>query len=417
MPAVVGGGLGDIAEVLDAGRELAGAGFPSTLYRPADRPLPRSVDGPWDFRGIRRAPVLRPRAARALTVTPNWGVSAAPDRPGPLGRGGSWATEAETIEWAYGGAATLHVSLEEFARTLTSAEENAERWREGGETAAATVERRRTAEFRGDAAQFHRDFRTFRGFDRPNVLHVFQTFRPRSAFAREFPESIQVGPIWPARPLGRSPTERIESTEWVWYASPSSSDALVDEIDRGLRATGVRRIVVRSPRPLRLPSGSGVEWVPERPMEPAEWSRRFAAAGVRIVTGSRTLLEALAVGGPFLYFNGVLAGGRRRHRHRPEKVQALVRAWRAMGVPERIRRDVDDFSRGRRVAEVVRTAATDRDWSRRFPRSSPVGGFPAHRRDGGAYLVDVARAFATGSDSAPDLVRRLRAEGRGSGRR
>jgi hypothetical protein len=417
MPAVVGGGLGDIAEVLDAGRHLRAGGFPSTVYRPGDRPMPRSVDGPWDLRGIRRATGLEPRATRALTVAPNWGVSAAPDRPGRLGRGGPWAVEAEAVERAYGPAATLHVSLEEFARTLPSTEENAERWREGGETSDATAARRRTAGFRRDADRFHREFRTFRGFDRPNVLHLFQTFRPRPAFVREFPEAVQVGPIWPAVPSSRAGAEGVDAGEWVWYASPSSSDRLVDGIGRGLRGTGVRRVLVRSPRPLPVRSGSAIEWVPEGPMDPGAWSRRFASAGVRIVTGSRTLLEALAVGGPFLYFNGVLAAGRRCRRHRPEKIQALVRAWRAMGVDPTILRDLDDFSRGRRVAEVVRTAASDRGWARRFPRTSPVGGFAAARRDGGAYLVDVARQFATGAESGPDLVRRLRAEGRPPGRR
>ncbi len=409
MPAVVGGGLGDIAEVLDAGRVLRTAGFPTLLYRAAGRAMPRDVDGPWDVRGIRRSTALAPRAPRALTVAPNWGVSAAPDRRGPLGRGGPWAVEADEIERAYGRERTIHVSLEEFARTLTSVEENAERWREGGRTAREVARRRRTARFRSDSARFHREFRRFRGFDRPNVLHLFQTFRPRNAFSREFPEAVQVGPIWPD--LGARRGRRARAPEqWVWYASPSSSTKFVEAIDQGLRGTPVRRVRVRSPRELAVPPNSAVRWSVEPPQSPAQWRAGFASASVRIVTGSRTLLEALALGGPFLYSNGVLGDGRRRHRHRPEKIRALLDGWRARGAATSVLRDLESFSRGRRIASVVRAAATESRWTRRFPRTPPVDGFPASRRDGGVYLTHVGQAFAGGSESSSELVRRLRAE-------
>jgi hypothetical protein len=409
MPAVVGGGLGDIAEVLDGGRALAGAGFRTILLRLPGRPLPPSVDGPWDLRGVERAATVAPRSERAMTVAPNWGVSAAADRPGRLGRGGVWALEADAVEQAYGPERTLHVSLEEFARTLTSAHENAERWREGGASARSIAVRRGTRPFRREAAVFHREFRRFRGFDRPNVLHLFQTFRPAPAFSREFPEAVQVGPIWPDRPSGRSPRPR--PSEWVWYASPSSSARLVEEVDRGLRGTPVRRVLVRSPRPIPLPTDSPVAWSVAGPLRASEWNDRFRSAGLRIVTGSRTLLEAIQTPGPFLYFNGVLNEGRRRRRHRPEKVQALLRGWRAMGVPSALARDVDDFSRGRRVEEVVRSAASDARWSKKFPRAPPVTGFPLGREDGASVLVAVAKAFARGPDSSTEVVGRFRGAG------
>jgi hypothetical protein len=410
MPAVVGGGLGDIAEVLDAGRGLARAGFRTILFRLPGRPLPPSVDGPWDLGGVERVSAIGPRATNAITVTPNWGVSAAPDRPGPLGRGGVWAKEAEEVERRYGPERTLHVSLEEFARTLTSTEENVERWREGGATARAIAARRKTRAFREDVDLFHREYRRFRGFDRSNVLHLFQTFHPTPRFAREFPEAVQVGPVWPPPPDGPRPA--VRPGEWVWYASPGSSERIVGAIDRGLRGTRVRRVLVRSPRPLALPVDSPVAWRSAGPMGAGEWRAAFVAAGLRVVTGSRTLLEAVQLGRPFLYFNGVLGDGPRRRRHRPEKVRALVRGWRARGVSRTIVRDIDDFSRGRRVAEVVRAAASEPGWSRAFPRTAPSGEFPPGLGDGVAYLVAVATELARGTTTAPDLVRRLRAPGR-----
>ncbi len=55
FPAVVGGGLGDIEEVLLAGRRLARAGFPVYLFRRPGRPLPRSP-GPPAGRSARSPP-------------------------------------------------------------------------------------------------------------------------------------------------------------------------------------------------------------------------------------------------------------------------------------------------------------------------------------------------------------------------
>jgi hypothetical protein len=133
------------------------------------------------------------------------------------------------------------------------------------------------------------------------------------------------------------------------------------------------------------------------------------------VTGSRTLLEALRLGAPFLYYNGTMGSGPRRRRHRPEKVQALLDAWRAKGVSASHVRDLDDFSRGRRVAEVVRRAASDLAWRRDFPTVDPVTGFSPAREDGGRFLVALARAFAGGPETAGELVRRVRESGASRG--
>ncbi|MFI5414812.1 MAG: hypothetical protein ACHQ16_03995 [Candidatus Lutacidiplasmatales archaeon] len=409
MPAVVGGGWGDIAEVLDAGRTLERAGFPGTVYRTAGRPLPKSLDGPWDWSGVARRSTMAPRADRALTITPNWGVTAAPDRPGRLGRGGVWSVEAERIERAYGATRTLHVSLEEFARTLTSREENAERWREGGMRARPIARLRTRAAFRRDAEEFHEAFRRFRAFDRPNILHLFQGFGPSPQFTREFPEVVEVGPLWPV-PTASSVQrgERVRSTEWVWYASPASSARLADAVAAGLQGTGVSRVRVRSPRPMTFASVPSLAWSVERPMDSADWNARFRGAALRIVTGSRTLLEALQVGGPFLYFNGVLGEGSRTHRHRPEKIQALLAAWRREGVAADLCRDLDAFSRARRVAPVVRRAATESGWGRSFPRRWRPSGYRPDRADAGRLLVAVARSFASAGESSEALVGAIR---------
>jgi hypothetical protein len=139
-------------------------------------------------------------------------------------------------------------------------------------------------------------------------------------------------------------------------------------------------------------------------MSSAAWSRAFASAGLRIVTGSRTLLEALALGRPFLYYNGTMGDGPRRRRHRPEKVQALLAAWTRAGVPPRIRKDVSDFSLGRRVASIVRSAASDPSWRDGWPPRLAPEAFPAEREDGGRYLSALAREFARGRTTAAELV-------------
>ena len=410
FPAVVGGGLGDIEEVLAAGRYLARAGFRSILYRDGNRPLPPNVAGPWEWPRVERRRALRRRASAALTVSPSWGVSAAPSRPTRYGRGGPWEVECRNVESAYGTDRTLHVSLEEFARTLPSRAETRERLREGGVPARLIDARLRAAEAAQEVDAFRSAFRTFRGFDRPNVLHLFATFRPDRAFGREFPEAVQTGPLGSghrsaaATPRPGGPGRR----EWVWYASPSSAERIAAEVRDGL--TGVRppiHLFVRSPRPWpSVPKAPGLQVV-SSPIPPRAWRRRFLRAELRIVTGSRTLIEAMEAGGPFLYFNGVLGRGAGRRPHRPEKIRAWLALARRARVPRALRADLADFARGRRIAEVVRRAARRDDGWAHFP-GPLAAGFPPTRSDAGRVVVAVARELARPGARAPMIVARWR---------
>jgi hypothetical protein len=395
--------------VLAAGRELARAGFRPTLFRLPGRPFPRSVGGPWDWPPVARRERLAVSAPSALTVSAAWGISAAPSRAGALGRGGPWEPETTAVETAYGPSSTLHVSLEEFARTLTSSDENRERLREGGVRYRAMTGRLAQSQRAGELARFRTAFRTYRAFDRPNVLHLFATLRPDPRFAREFPEAVQTGPLWPrsARPRPGPPTR---GKEWVWYASPSSAEAIASEVVRGLNDVAPSiRLFVRTGRPWSGTFPRDRVEVAAGPMPPNEWRRRFARADLRIVTGSRTLLEAMEHGGPFLYFNGVLDVGVRRRRHRPEKIAAWLDLARGAGVGPALRRDIGDFARGRRVRSVVQHAARGTDGWKRFPgRIGPLGFRPPYD-DAGSLLVAVARALAAAPSAAPDIVAKVRA--------
>jgi len=407
----VGGGLGDIEEVLAAGRELARAGFRPILYRRAGRPLPPHVEGPWEWPRLERRDSIRPRAPAALTVSPAWGVSAATGRDEPFGRGGPWAVESADVERAYGPAATLHVSLEEFARTLVPAAEDRERFREGGVRHRDLPSRLARSRRSGEFDRLRLAFARFRGFDRPNVLHLFAGFSPSPAFARQFPEAVQTGPLWPRRFGPGSESARTgHRREWVWYASPASAERLLPEVRSGLRdADGRVHLYVRTPRPWTSVSpGDGVE-LATGAVEPRQWAHRFRAAELRIVTGSRTLLEAVELGGPFLYFNGVLGTGSRRRRHRPEKIVQLLALLTREGAPLALRRDLGDFARGRRVRQVVHAAATRTTAWERFPHRIRPAGFRRPYDDAGHLLVSVVRELARPPHDAPRLVTRVRA--------
>ena len=408
LPAIVGGGLGDIDEVLCAARALGRAGVPLTLYRRAGRPLPLGVDGPWDWPPLRRRDTLAPRASRAVTIAPAWGIVAAPARDEPLGRPGPWAEEVGEIERTYGTDRTLHISLEEFARTLTSEEETVERLREGGVRSRAIRTRFRDARAVGEVVAFRRAFRTFRAFARPNVLNLFATFLYDRPFGREHPEAVQVGPLWPRRGRSRRPRPR-GSPRWVWYASPSSAEAIAPAVLEGLRAVVPRPfLVVRSPRAWTRLEGDPGWTVVRTPLPHMVWEREFRNAAVRIVTGSRSLLEALELGGPFLYFNGVVGGGPVRRRHRPEKIVTFLRLAREAGWPADLRNDLADFSRGRRVAEVVRRAASSAGSWGDFPKAPTPTGFAPGFEDAGRLVVRAVGRFGTGRIGSHQLVDELR---------
>ena len=410
FPAVVGGGLGDIEEVLAAGRELARAGGKPILFRLPGRPLPRSVDGPWDWPSIERRDSPAARAPAAVTISAAWGVSAAPSRPERYGRGGPWELEAAAVERGYGTASTIHISLEEFARTLPAAGENRERLREGGVRQRALSARLARSRRSGEVDALRAAFRRHRAFDRPNVLHLYTTFRADPSFSREYPEAVQTGPLWPRATPPRRPLHRNRRREWVWYASPASAEQIAPAVLDGLGdAKPPVRLYVRTDRPwaMTVPAGRGE--VAAGPVDPTRWRRRFASAELRIVTGSRTLLEAIELGGPFLYFNGVLDRGTRRRRHRPEKIVAWLDGARAAGVPSGLRRDIADFARGRRVREVVGYAVRREGGWGRFPMALPPAGFRPPYDDAGRLLVAVVRALSATPSDAVGIVARVRA--------
>jgi hypothetical protein len=405
---VVGGGLGDIEEVLAAGRELARSGFRVILYRRPGRPMPRSVDGPWDWPPIERRSRIGARAPAALTISPAWGISAAPSRPEPFGRGGAWEAECRDVEAAYGAGSVVHVSLEEFARTLGSTAEDRERLREGGVPRRALSARLSRSRRSGELARFRKAFRRFRAFDRPNVLHVFATFRRDTGFLREFPAAVQTGPLWPRshRPVAR---RRPRRREWVWYASPSTAERIAPAVVAELgRARPPVHLYVRADHPWAASlAGDDVDVV-RGPVDAPRWRARFASAELRIVTGSRTLLEAIEVGGPFLYFNGIRNTGSRQRRHRPEKLVALLDRRRHLAIPPDVRQDLADFARGRRVRSIVRAAARHLGGWGRFPRNLGAVAFPPPYDDAGHLLVAVAYALARDPGSADALVARVR---------
>jgi len=114
MPAVVGGGRGDVEEVLGVGRALARTGYAPVVPRVG----PRAVlpDRSFDWSGIRPTRRVVRRAPRAVTISSQFGVTAAQGRDEPLGRAGPWADARAAVDRAYGPGQVLHLSLEEFAR-------------------------------------------------------------------------------------------------------------------------------------------------------------------------------------------------------------------------------------------------------------------------------------------------------------
>lgn len=417
LPAVVGGGLGDIEEVLAAGRTLERHGARPILFRQRGRPLPKQVDGPWRWPAVRRVRTLTPDNSRAVTVAASWGISAAPKRDEPLGRPGTWDPEVREIEATYGPERTLHVSFEEFGRTLTVRDQERERLREGGVPSAELAGRLKSWSRSAAPAAMRAAYRRFRAFDRPNVVHLFCTFARSEKFAREFPEAVQTGPLWPEPSHLRDIPPRTRkavvprSHSVVWYASPASSIRIATGVVRGLTSLPESaRLTIRSPRSFDVPSGTKVtvEWLSA--LAPARWERLFRAADLRIVTGSRTLLEAIRLGGPFLYFNGILGEGRAARRHRPEKVVGLLRAWRAAGASRSWCTAVGAFARGQSVAPVVRRAIGDRHWQRSFPPTPRPTGFRAPYHDAGATILGAVRMFAGGATSAETVQRARKGE-------
>jgi hypothetical protein len=407
MPAVVGAGRGDVEELRCAAEALRSAGWPVRSVRPPGSRWPPAAGAPDDWPGGRPSGSVRREADRAMTLTSQFGVTAAATRPGPYGRGGPWADTVAEVERVYGADRVLHVSLEEFARNLPADALEAERWREGGRTAAWIRSRRSGPGWRGEVRRMRHLQRRYRGLERPNLLVLFPTFGGSAAFRREFPEAIEIGPIYPEGGSGRDRPPRARSPpRWVWYASAASSGRLVPGIAEGVRRSGRRLVLdVRSDR--NVAAGNAPRGLVVRPLPPMDrdgWDRRFRSAELRIVTGSRSLLEALVVGGPFLYFNGVTGRGGARRTHRPEKIRALLRRWRASGTDPGAIRDLSDFARARRVGSIVASALSDPRWSRRFPSGRPSTGLPPERDDGVRYLGALADRWARSELDAGSFV-------------
>ncbi len=217
LPSVIGGGLGDVAEVHSAGRWLAGAGFRVWVFRRPGHTWSRGMPGP--FRWPPEVPRPVGSGPRALTVSSQFGVTCAPARSEPLGRAGEWAREVAELEDLYGTENVLHLSLEEFARTLTSAQQVDEREREGGVPSRHRARGRGSRRHVAGAREAHELYRKFRAFGRPNLLTLFPTFVPVAAFTREFPEAIQIGPIWPYG-AGPSPRKSRRDRTLLWVREP-----------------------------------------------------------------------------------------------------------------------------------------------------------------------------------------------------
>jgi hypothetical protein len=411
LPAVVGGGRGDVEEVLLVGRSLARSGYRVEIAR--DRPLPLLDDPSFDRTAIHRTRGVAPAAPRAVTIASQFGITAADGRDEPLGRAGPWALERAEIDRVYGPDRVLHVSLEEFARARPARELAEERWRESGRSARELRRRRRSPEARRERSEFVALYRKFRALDRPDLLALFPTFRRSAAFAREFPEAVQTGPLWPERAADPRSLRDQRMAHVLWYASPSTSDRLAPRLLRGLERTGRPvSLLIASPRRMELPAVPGVRARFLGRVSPRAWRGAWSRAHLVIATGTRTLLEAIQSGRPFLYFNGVLGRGRSARRHRPEKIdgwRSIVGAVEEEGVSAH---DLADFARLRRVEEIVAKAIVSRG-PRRPPIAAAIGrGFPEPFGDGLRLIHHVVERFAAGPDGASELVRAVRAESR-----
>ncbi|MCI4345314.1 MAG: hypothetical protein L3K07_00945 [Thermoplasmata archaeon] len=389
-----------------AARLLARAGWPILLYRANGRPMPRGTDQSPGRAGERRIGKLRPGAPRAISIGFDWGVSAAPERAGPLGRAGRWANEARELERVYGADRVLHVSLGEFARTLTAREQLFERYREGGRPVRWIRARLGSAPGAREVDEARRLYASFRAFDRENVLHLFPTFLDPPGFRAEFPSAVPTGPLW-GEPFPGKVRRRQRS--WLWYASPASSVRLFGGFSKlGSKLAHSLEIRWRSHNAVVLPADARrLRWRRLPSLDRNAWRGEFQRAGLRIVTGGRSLLEAVQVGGPFLYFNGVTGQGRSVRQHRPEKLGSLLAAWRRDRTGRPVWRDLANFARGRDLPAILERAAERPAWARAFPARPPRPPYAPPFDSAGTLLERVAEQFASGVD-ARTLVSRTR---------
>lgn len=400
LPAVIGQGRGDVEEVLTLGRRLERLGVPLFLPRAPGQRLPRGVDATFAWPRVRRSLAPRTRAARALTVSAQFGLSAEGRRAVPLGAPGPWAPEREAIERRYGPANVLHISLEEFGRARPLRWLAQERWRESGRSGPS------------DPTEFRSLYADYRRLERDDLLALFPGFLPSRGFASEFPRSVQCGPLRPWPPLPRwhpgahdpGRTRRI-----VGYGAGPGRETLVAGIQEGLRELPVRCELEWRAGSGGRPAVSGPQVPGHRAFAPdGRWERDRARADLWIVTGSRSLLEALDAGAPFLYWNGLLGSGRRRRRHRPEKLLGLLSWLRRVGVPGTVRHDLAEFSRGRAVPRIVRRALVDPLWRSSFGPRQPGAAYPDGFQEAGALVDRVVRRWSEPATGRERLIEELR---------
>ena len=373
-------------------------------------------DRSFDWTGIRRVRAITPTGPNAVTISSQFGVTAADARDEPLGRAGPWTEVRARIDRAYGPGRVLHVSLEELPGPGPPPSSP----RSGGGSPAG-----RSANGDGGAA---RRFPAGRWPSSsvstgssapsivPNVLALFPTFRRSARFASEFPETVQVGPIWPEAIVRVRGAHRTGALRVLWYASPSTSARLLPRLMEGL-STSPRpvHLRVRSPRPLGLESNPRVKVELLGKESPAAWRNGRATTDLAIVTGSRSLLEAIDGRVPFLYFNGVMGRGSSARRHRPEKLLSLLAILRVAGVASSVRRDLADFARMRRVEDIVRRGARGTAPLGPRLRRTIERAFPDPFQDGGRLIRTVVGRFDSAGSSGADLVAAVRRESRHPG--
>jgi hypothetical protein len=420
FPCAVGRGFGDIDEVLTVGRRLSVHGYSIRIYRSPGRPWPSGLEGPWEWPPVTRARHLRPHHSRAITITSSWGVTCAPARAEPYGRAGPWAEEVAEVEAVYGPAETLHVSLEEFGRSLTSAAATKDRYREAGRSRILGRARGSPSPEDREVSQFHDLYRKHRAFGQRNVVHLYPGLLRSPSFEKEFPEAVPTGPVWPTLQVkpGRNPWRADRPQRWLWYASPGSSVRLLPLLAAGMRGAPFPiHLDIRGDLPVDSPQNDGlaIRHVPS--LSPGAWHALFTDADLRIVTGSRTLLEALVLGRPFLYFNGVTGGLAADRPHRIEKLRSLLEWLRRQGVSRAVRHDLSDFARLRRIPAILHRAATDRAWRGAFRAGRLIREEGVGLPPGDDVVVELAREFGSGRYSSPELVRQTRASRVGDLRR
>ncbi len=433
LPARIQAGWGDIVEMSRACEWLAG---PQThllhLRRktcgrdqnfredPRTVPIdPGTVDLP-GFRDILE--VDHPEGTgRAVVLVPWWGLTCRQKaRGGPPRPKGIFFDTLTRIAEQHGRENVLVLSLEEFASNRDSRTARREALRQAG----LPPDPRNATDGADWVRRYHRAFEAARGGRDPRVLHLFGAFAEDRSAGREFPFTVCIGPFGcpPASTIRRvtGPHRFIPPYRVVWYASPESSPEFLYRMLGDLRD---------APERIDLWIRTGTLWGPERrpeaipprvrvrflPWQSSQvWDHTLVGAHLVIVGGSQSLVDALAAGKPFLYFNGFSSGSAGDSRaYRREKLQNLLTAWKARGVSVRVRQDLLDFADARSPGKVLLRALRDPRWSREELRPLRTGpwppwAIPEERRNGGAFLRKVVEDWKTYPGTLKDFVGKTR---------